>query len=240
MKLRHPLLIRVVALFAAVILRVWLATVRIRTVSADGQSHPADPRRTRYIYAFWHETILAPLAARPPARALISQHADGELIAQVCGFMGLGVVRGSTARGGAQALMDMIRGAGEGLHLAITPDGPRGPRRELKPGLIVVASQTGDPIVPMGIGFTNALRAKSWDRFAVPLPFSTIVGVIPAPISIPSHLARGDLERYAQRVESEMLACTAAAEAWAERLRNEGRRATPPVFPVAAPLRKSA
>jgi lysophospholipid acyltransferase (LPLAT)-like uncharacterized protein len=154
--------------------------------------------------------------------------------------MGIGVVRGSTARGGAQALMDMIRGAGNGLHLAITPDGPRGPRRELKPGLIVVATQTGDPIVPMGIGFTRAWRAHSWDRFAVPLPFSTIVGVIPAPISIPARLDRGDLERYEQLVRGELLAHTAAAEAWADRLRHEGRHAVPPVFPVHVPLRKSA
>ena len=72
------------------------------------------------------------------------------------------------------------------------------------------------------------------------VPSSALFGVIPTPIKIPARLDRGDLERYAQLVEREMLACTTAAEAWADRLRQEGRRAAPPVFPVAEPLRKSA
>ena len=72
--------------------------------------------------------MVAPLTTRAKIRVLISQHTDGELIAQICQRLGIGVIRGSTARGGSQALLEMIRSAGDG-HLGITPDGPRGPRR---------------------------------------------------------------------------------------------------------------
>jgi lysophospholipid acyltransferase (LPLAT)-like uncharacterized protein len=240
MKLRHPFAIRIVALLAALLIRVWMSTMRVRVVSADGQAHPVDPAQARYIYAFWHEALLAPLVTRPVARVLISQHADGELIAQVCGFVGLGVVRGSTARGGSQALLEMIRGGQGAGHLAITPDGPRGPRRELKAGIVMVAAQTGLPIVPIGVGFTHAWRAGSWDRFAVPVPFTTLVGVIGQPIAVPADLDRHGMQHTKLLVQEQLATLTRAAEDWACRLTTDGRRAPAPALPACEPLRKSA
>jgi Uncharacterized protein conserved in bacteria len=241
MKLRHPLAIRLVAFLAALVIRLWMSTIRVRVVSADGQTHPIDPQSRRYLYAFWHETILAPLVRRRlPARVLISQHVDGELIAQVCHFLGIGVVRGSTARGGSQALMEMIRGSRDGRHLAITPDGPRGPRREIKPGIVMIASQTGLAIVPIGVGFTRAWRAASWDGFAVPYPFSTIAAVIGEPIVILAELDRAGMQRSKQSVQATFLELTQTAEDWAERLRTQGRRAVPPEFESNSVLRRSA
>ncbi|MEX2173154.1 MAG: lysophospholipid acyltransferase family protein, partial [Pirellulaceae bacterium] len=222
MKLQHPLAIRLVAALAAVLIRIWMTTVRVRTVSADGQAHPVDPATSRYIYAFWHEALLAPIATRPKARVLISQHHDGELIAQACQWLGLGLIRGSTARGGSQALLEMIRGTGDDTHLAITPDGPRGPRRGLKAGIVMVASQTGLPIVVMGIGFSRAWRASSWDRFAVPLPFTTIVGVLSEPIAVPKDLGRPGLQQFTEQIEARMLGLTAQAEDWARCIRRSG------------------
>ena len=240
MKLRHPLVIRFVASLAALVIRLWMSTIRVRVASADGQAHPVDPALGRYLYAFWHEALLAPLATRPKARVLISQHPDGELIAQVCLLVGIGVVRGSTARGGSQALMEMIRGSEDGRHLAITPDGPRGPRRELKPGVIMVAAQTGLPIVPIGVGFTRAWRAASWDRFCVPLPFSTLVGVLGEPIRIASDIDRGGLRQGKREVEDRMHVLTELADAWAERIVIHGRSAAPPHLESSAERRKSA
>jgi lysophospholipid acyltransferase (LPLAT)-like uncharacterized protein len=239
MKLSHPLAIRIVAALAALVIRVWMATMRVRTHCGDGRPHPLDPAHGRFIYAFWHETLLAPIAVRPKARVLISQHRDGELIAQVCQWLGLGVVRGSTARGGSQALLEMIRG-GDKSHLAITPDGPRGPRRELKPGIIMVASQAGLPIVLVGVGFTRAWRAASWDRFAVPLPFSILAGVMSEPIFIPKDLDRHGMQHYQRLVEARLRELSSEAEQWAQRLKTEGRHAAPPSLPSAAEVRKSA
>jgi lysophospholipid acyltransferase (LPLAT)-like uncharacterized protein len=241
MKLRHPLAIRLVAFLAACLIRAWMSTLRLRLVSSDGLSHPVDPKTARYIYAFWHETLLAPLVRRRlPVRMLISLHADGELIAQVCGFLGIAVVRGSTARGGSQALFELIRGGNDSLHLAFTPDGPLGPRREIKPGIIMAAAHTGLPIVPVGVGFTRAWRAASWDRFAVPLPFTTIAAVIGEPIIVPCDIDRGAMLRYKSRVQSALLDATAQAEDWAERLRQQGSRAAPPSIAATLARRKSA
>jgi hypothetical protein len=240
MKRRNRWLVPYLAAAVAFVIRLWISTMRKRIVTADGRVHPADPCEEQFIYSFWHEGLLAPLATKPKIRVLISQHTDGELIAQICERLGIGVVRGSTARGGCQALLEMIRSAGGDSHLGITPDGPRGPRRELKPGVVMIASQSGLAIVPVGIGFVRAFRFQSWDRFALPLPFSMMVGVVGNPIFVPKDLDRGGLEQWVQLVECEMLRLTALAEDWADRIGREGPRATAPLVSSAASLRKSA
>jgi lysophospholipid acyltransferase (LPLAT)-like uncharacterized protein len=240
MKLRNRWLVPYLAALIAFVIRVWMSTMQKRMVTADGSEHPADPRVEQFIYSFWHEGLLAPLATKPKIRVLISQHTDGELIAQICERLGIGVFRGSTARGGCQALLEMIRAAGSDTHLGITPDGPRGPRRELKSGVVMIASQSGLKVVPTGIGFVRAHRFQSWDRFALPLPFSTMVGVVGNPIFVPADLDRVGIAQWVKTVESEMLRLTAIAEDWADRLRREGSSAVTPVLSPAAKLRKSA
>ncbi len=211
MKLRNPRLIRVVALLAALLIRLWMATVRIQRVIRDDADHPADPDHSRYLYAFWHESLLVPVTFRTRVRVLISKHADGELIAQVCQHLGVGVVRGSTNRGGGRALVELWH-CSEKAHLVFTPDGPRGPRRRVQPGMILLAARTGLPIVPIGIGFQRAWRARSWDRTAVPKPFSSCVCVAGKAIQVPADVDRDGLEQFRQIVEDAMLKATEAAE----------------------------
>jgi hypothetical protein len=100
-------------------------------------------------------------------------------------------------------------------HLAITPDGPRGPRRRVKPGVITLASCTGVPILPCGGAYSRARRLRSWDRFAVPRPGSTGYAVMMPPIYVPRRLDRAGLERYRRLVEEQLLWATEAAEHWA-------------------------
>jgi lysophospholipid acyltransferase (LPLAT)-like uncharacterized protein len=157
MKLRNPTLIRLVAFLASVLIRGWMSTLRLRLVFQDGRVHPTDPRVERFIYAFWHESLLAPTVRRTRVHILISQHADGEFIAQVCRFLGYGVVRGSSTRGGSLALLELMDRCTRS-HLAVTPDGPRGPRRQVKVGIVYLASRTGMAIVPVGVGYTRAWR----------------------------------------------------------------------------------
>jgi lysophospholipid acyltransferase (LPLAT)-like uncharacterized protein len=240
MKRRHRWLVPYIAAVIAAIIRMWMGTMRIRTASADGRQHPIEPSEGRCIYAFWHEGLLAPLATRPKARVLISQHTDGEIIAQICQRLGVGVIRGSTARGGCQALLEMIRTQDETTHLAITPDGPRGPRRELKAGVVMIASQSGLPIVPIGIGFARAWRFNSWDHFVAPFPGSTIVGVIGQAIVVPRDCDRGTLQQWVRLVDRQMCQLTHAAEEWAQRIRREGPAAVAPSIPQLPALRQSA
>jgi lysophospholipid acyltransferase (LPLAT)-like uncharacterized protein len=240
MKRRHRWLVPYIAAVIAWLIRVWMSTMRVRVASADGRQHPTEPSEGRCIYAFWHDGLLAPLAKRPKARVLISQHTDGEVIAQICQRLGVGVIRGSTARGGCQALLEMIRNQDETTHLAITPDGPRGPRRELKAGVVMIASQSGLPIVPAGVGFVSAWRFSSWDRFAVPRPGSTVVGVIGEPIHVPRDVDRSTMQQWVRLVEQRMCQLTQAAEEWAQRIRREGKAAAPPSIPQLPVLRQSA
>lgn len=216
MKLRNGPLLRLVALLAAWLIRCWMGTLRDRLGFLGPPVHPVNPRRgVRFIYAFWHDTLMLPAVMKARIDVLISQHADGELIAQVCRHLGKGAVRGSSTRGGSEAMLGLMERSRH-AHLAVTPDGPRGPRRRVQLGLIFLASRTGLPIIPVGIGYARAWRLRSWDRFALPRPWSFATCVMAAPVHVPARLNREGLERYRRLVEEELLHTSAAAERWAE------------------------
>src|SRR5262249_26410096 len=177
MKLRSPRLIRLTALLMSWLIRAWLSTLQYRVVFPTGITRMVHPRQQRYICALWHESLFSALIVRTKIYAMISHHADGELIAQVAAFLGYGAVRGSTTRGGPEALHELAEMAKD-AHILVTPDGPRGPRRQFQAGAIYLASRTGLPLVLIGVGFSHAWRARSWDRFAVPLPWSTVYNLM--------------------------------------------------------------
>jgi lysophospholipid acyltransferase (LPLAT)-like uncharacterized protein len=213
-KLRSPWLVRPVAALAAGLIRAWMATVRTRFAFLGGRHHPPDPRAERFIYAFWHEDVLFAATLKARIHVLISRHGDGELIARIAAHLGRGAVRGSTSRGGARALREMMR-AGRRTHLGVTPDGPRGPRRRVQMGVIFLAAQTGLPVVPFGVGYTRAWRARSWDRFAVPLPGSGVTIAVAPEVRVPPGLPRSQLEAYRRLVEERLNDASDAAERWA-------------------------
>ncbi len=226
MKVRSQAVLKLIGLIGAPLLRSWLSTVRFRTRIPAPEVDPADAlHRGRYIYVFWHESILGILGVRRPTNmtALISQHRDGEYISQIAMRIGLHVVRGSTTRGGYEALMELAESARTN-HILVTPDGPRGPRRQLQQGAVLLASRTGLPIVPVGFGFVNAWRARSWDRFAVPKPWSLVTAVAGYPISVPRTAPGEDLEPWRRLAESALLQCTEEAELWAAGLSPSGRK----------------
>ncbi len=109
----------------------------------------------------------------------------------------------------------MLR-AGRNAHLAITPDGPRGPRRRVQPGVIYLAARTGLPIIPVGFGFRRPWRLKSWDCFALPRPWTAATCVTGEAIVVPPGADKDRLEYYRQMVEQSMLEVTVLAERWAE------------------------
>jgi hypothetical protein len=125
------------------------------------------------------------------------------------------VARGSTTRGGVEAIRRLLT-EGKHQHLAMTPDGPRGPRRRVQQGMIYLAARTGLPIVPVGFGFHRPWRLRSWDRFALPRPWSRGTCVTSAPIFVPAEVGKDQLETYRSQVESAMEVVSEAAEQWAE------------------------
>jgi lysophospholipid acyltransferase (LPLAT)-like uncharacterized protein len=101
----------------------------------------------------------------------VSRSKDGEWTARLFTKLGAETVRGSTSRGGATALRGLVRAAKEGKDLAITPDGPRGPAERVQPGAVALARLSGRPLLPVAFACRPCLRAGSWDRMIVPLPF---------------------------------------------------------------------
>jgi lysophospholipid acyltransferase (LPLAT)-like uncharacterized protein len=214
MKIRHPLLIKAAGLAAAWMVRCWIGTLRFRCHAVGEFSQPHHPGlKERFIYSFWHEDLLVPayFFSRPDVHVLISEHADGRLIAEACRHLTLRVVSGSTTRGGVKAVRELIKVAAK-THLVVTPDGPRGPRRHVEPGMIYLAAQSGLRIVPVGFGYQAAWRLNSWDRFVLPCPGSATVCVTGPPIRVPPNLDRHDLKDYRVRVEESMGLAGAEAE----------------------------
>ena len=220
------------ALGLATLVRWWMGTLDYRIVYADPSVDPARAEfRRRGIYIFWHEYILFPLYLRGGCRLtmLLSRHRDAELLAIAAGYLGFDHVRGSTRRGGLQALVELLKKA-RCMNLTLTPDGPRGPRRRLAPGAVYLASRTGMPLVAMGFGYDRPWRLSTWDRFAVPRPGSRARAVIGPPLFLPPRLDRHQLEQYRVQVEQMLNELTRQAEAWAA----SGRS-----YPGEAPLTKA-
>ncbi len=118
--------------------------------------------------------------------ALVSQHLDGEMIAQTLHRLRFKTVRGSSTRGGKEAFHNMVEALRRGESGVVIPDGPRGPRHKLKPGVIYMALKTGVPILPLTYSARPAVRFKSWDHFMLPLPFAKVVVKIGRPFYVPA------------------------------------------------------
>jgi lysophospholipid acyltransferase (LPLAT)-like uncharacterized protein len=146
---------------------------------------------------------------------LLSRHRDAEVLSYIAYHMGFDFVRGSTNRGGVAALRQLLDKSRH-MHLAITPDGPRGPRRQLAPGPIFLASKLGIPLVAMGVGYHRPWRAGSWDRFAVPRPFSRARCILSPEMQVPPDLDRDGLEHFRLKVEKVLNRLCEEAEQWAE------------------------
>jgi lysophospholipid acyltransferase (LPLAT)-like uncharacterized protein len=170
-----------------------------------------------YIHAFYHEHILTlSYAYRDRGVAvLVSQSADGEYISQVIHRLGYGTVRGSSSKGGLRALLSMAKAGRDGLPLAVTPDGPRGPRRTAQIGVLHIASRSGLPIVPLTAGVRQAKRLRSWDRSEVPWPFTRVRVLVGEPIEVAAGAEPADLERgYLGLLQSRLDELESRAEAF--------------------------
>lgn len=129
-----------------------------------------------FIYALWHGHLL-PLTwfhRGLGVTVMISEHADGEIIARLVESWGYRTVRGSTSRGAGRALLGMVREIQAGQIFAITPDGPRGPAGAVQPGVLLASSKAGAPILPLRVDADRSWRLRSWDRFVVPKPFARV------------------------------------------------------------------
>jgi lysophospholipid acyltransferase (LPLAT)-like uncharacterized protein len=181
--LRNPVIQAVLAWLLARWMQFCFATIRWTHVNA-GAAEAVWDGGGGVLCAFWHSRIgLAPacwpLSRAQPPRALISLSPDGQFIARAVALQGFPAVRGSSAnkdkadraKGGSRALRDGLRQLKGGGGLALTPDGPRGPARQMAEGLPVLAKMSGAPVLLVGLSCKPAIRLNSWDRALLPLPF---------------------------------------------------------------------
>ena len=159
--------------------------------------------RSPVIFVFWHGRLLPLIHVHrhQGTVVLVSEHRDGDYLARLLHHFGFGTVRGSSTRGGVRGLKGLIRAARRGWDLAITPDGPRGPSRELKLGVLTVARITGLPLVPVGVGVTSAWRIRSWDGLLVPKPFSTVRVAYGPPTFVPRNADQAKIDEVAASLQ---------------------------------------
>jgi lysophospholipid acyltransferase (LPLAT)-like uncharacterized protein len=196
---KRAILAALVSACAPSLIRLHLATLRIRWLGVEPCDPPVD-LRTPFIYAFWHQRLLlfAFTHRNQGVTVLISQHADGELIARAVEGLGFHTVRGSTTRGGGKALFQLAQR--RGVDLAVTPDGPRGPRHRLQAGVVYLAARTGYPVIPATVSYQRFWQFRSWDRFILPRPFTRALVRAAPPFTVPPE-GSDDPEPYRRRLE---------------------------------------
>ena len=168
-----------------------------------------------FIYAFWHGRQVFMIYAfrhSPPAAVLVSKSKDGDYIAGVIDLFGQQTVRGSSSRRGAMALMDLVKTLESGANAAVTPDGPRGPKRVIAPGILYLAQKTSKPILPITYSARRKIVFHGWDDYWVPLPFNVIAVQVGNRISI---APEDDLEIKSAELAAELNRITDEADRWA-------------------------
>ena len=195
--------------FAAVVIKALLRTLRCRVVDEAGFFRSSDPRPV--VALIWHNRMLGMAAAfmryypkRKGAYILNSASRDGAYGAELVRHLGVGSIRGSSSRRGAIALLDLVKKVKEGYDLCLTPDGPRGPRYRLSPGVVLLSQHCQVPLMPLVFEFSSFWRLKSWDGFAIPKPFSRIDLTILPLIQVPSTKTAEEFETERKRVEEIM------------------------------------
>ncbi|MEW5733333.1 MAG: lysophospholipid acyltransferase family protein [Thermodesulfobacteriota bacterium] len=204
---------RAVGIFGKAIIDAIFKTCRIRVFDPYGSGDLV--RAKRCMVCFWHSRILGVAYCHQKWNGLImvSKSEDGEVIAQVIHRQGHEPIRGSSRKGGAEAMDKMVAIMGREVRTAvIIPDGPQGPRFIVRPGAITLAQRTGYPIVPITYSARNAKVFRSWDRFMLPYPFTECALVYGHPVRVPPELSPEGFEAKRRELEAEMMRITRKAD----------------------------
>jgi len=189
-------------------------TLRVTVVDRCGITKPGGMPGP-VVYALWHNRIftIAPVWARACGKhrqsvVLTSASHDGAAVAHAVAVFGMGAVRGSSSRRGVAGLIGLRQALRQGFDTAVTPDGPRGPRYGLQPGLVKLAQSAGVPVVPIHVRFGAAWRLHTWDGMVLPLPFSRVTLTFDEALAVPRGLAEDAFEAWRAALEERMRAGT--------------------------------
>jgi len=207
---------RITAFLIRSMIRLIIVTLRLRVV---GEKYLEEARKVstsdRVILALWHgrQFPLIHVLRDKNLAVLASLSRDGTLVSLVLEGMGYHMLRGSTSRGAVRGLVSTIRAVKDGYDTAFTVDGPRGPQRVVKPGILYTAMKTGATVVPVTSAARRALVFhKSWDNYILPLPFTKVVVLYGEGMMVPKDSDVDDLERIAAGLGEHLDRLTAEAE----------------------------
>lgn len=214
----HPVVLAVVPRLAAVLLRGLYRSLRITYVGREVIDRLIHSEGRRVLLSFWHGRLLMMLLGpfgnpQVPWAIMVSRHPDGEYISRVSERFGVHAVRGSARRGGPWALLGMVRASRRGDHLAITPDGPVGPREQVRPGTIELARLAGTPIIPAAFAASRGKFLRTWDRFLIPYPFGRGVFAFGEPIVVSPKAGPEEMEKARVLLEERLRHITGVADA---------------------------
>ncbi len=201
----ESLLLRVVPKLLSWIMRLWFGTCRVTVHNGDIMSS-IDRGETNIVASFWHYSIIFIFyfVRNYSATAMVSSSRDGEYIARLAGELGFNTVRGSKNHKGVEALKGMLRAVRAGDNGAIVADGSQGPARKAQAGALLVAAKTGKPVVPMIWAASSYFTIKSWDKTAIPKPFSRIDLYFGEPMYLPRKVGADELEQYRGLLEKNL------------------------------------
>lgn len=198
-----------IPVIASGLIRTIGSTLRVKLIDPDGIFDPSN--HTPAIFAFWHNRVgMLPYFHNKfiPHRKLvvmISRSRDGQTITDIAARFGILAARGSTSRHGIPAFRQLLRELIDCKHdVGVTPDGPRGPRHDVKRGIVTIAQMSGYPIVPLTYHAEWKLEFKSWDRFQMPLPFSKCTFVVGHPIPVPQTVDEPTATALCNRLRDEL------------------------------------
>ena len=189
------------------IVRVIGWTVRVKFVDRSGRVDELTAREEPVIYALWHNAVLGFMQGTMRRRfhrervVLTSASKDGAALEALVKVFGYGAVRGSSSRRARAAMMGLLRAVKDGKDVGITPDGPRGPRYKVQPGVIKLAQATGAPIMPLSMECNWAWRLKTWDHFRIPLPFARMVITVHELLDVPREMDDDQFSRLRLQLE---------------------------------------
>ena len=181
----------------------------------QSKKHKIFDNKYKYIFCCWHNKLfLAPhlLPRNRVINALQSSHSDGMITSLAFQYLGMNVILGSSKKGGMQAFRKMVKSLQLGESIAITPDGPKGPKEKVKEGIIKLAQITNTPIIPLVWATRNFKIINSWDNFVLPYPFSKGIYSFGKPIHIEKEINITEFELARQNLENEIKKLTKILE----------------------------
>ena len=199
---------RILAVFIYIYLRILFFTCKFQVVNAHYHFRAKDMNESgSFAIAFFHQNILSGLTTQDckTFSPLISASKDGDIASFVVKNLGYTPIRGSSSRRAAASLKEVVRAVNSGRRTAITVDGPRGPKYEVKPGILKISQLTGAPVLPATFRAIKHRSLNSWDHFRIPKFFSKIIIRYEKPFIVPRDATKEDIEQLRLQLQETLL-----------------------------------